>query len=305
MKNHSILQFFQKKDQLTLDNKAYKKLVDELFVWLLKSDKVTNDISSKNLFTDEKIISACIITREMITVAGLEEIEYLIKNFTDLQTNILCLDGDEITPGQSLLKINGDIREVLAYERTILNILQRMCGIATETQNIVNKISDQKPFIAATRKTIWGLLDKKAVAMGGGLTHRLDLSDGILIKDNHLMFMSATDTLSKLLKQVNNTLIEIEVEDKTTLFELIKLFNQKETKNVLTILLDNFYTKDVTTIMSKIDHQANIIFEASGGITKDNITDWAQTGVDIISLGSLTHSTKSSNLSLEILGPVS
>ncbi len=304
MKNDIINKFFQKKEQLTLANDRYQKLVHDLIVWLLESDQVTHDATTKALFSKEQIAKARIITRQQITVAGLEEIIYLIQTFTTLQYTSLCKDGDRVEAGQLLIEIQGNIKEILAFERIILNILQRLSGIATETNNIISQIKqltiNHQPFIAATRKTIWGLLDKKAVAMGGGLTHRLDLSDGILVKDNHLMLISASDALQTLLKQVENTLIEIEVEDEQTLKQLVTLFTQTTTDNVLAILLDNFSPEKAKNVLSQLSPQPNIIFEASGGITDENIIEWAGTGVDIISLGALTHSSKAADLSLEI-----
>jgi nicotinate-nucleotide pyrophosphorylase (carboxylating) len=296
----SIQKFFQKKEQLTLANKNYQALVHDLFIWLLKSDQVENDLTTKNLFSQNKKVTSRIITRQKTSVAGLEEIAYLIKAFTHLNATFSCNDGDTLEKNQEIMQLSGNIKELLAYERVILNVLQRMSGIATETQNIVSSIGSGKPFIAATRKTIWGLLDKKAVAMGGGLTHRLDLSDGILVKDNHLMLLSTKEALSKLLTKVENTLIEIEVEDESNLTELVTLFVENQTTNVLAVLLDNFTSEKAKAALSAIERHPNVIFEASGGITKTNIHEWADAGVDIISLGALTHSSKAADISLEM-----
>lgn len=306
MKNDFIQKFFQKKEQLTLANKTYQNLVHVLVVWLLENDHVQKDQTTKLLFGKKiKNDKAKIITREPITVAGLEEICYLINTFTSLKPTIINIDGRHLQPGETIMKLQGNTWEILAYERVILNLLQRLSGIATETYKIISRVeqlnSQHKPQIAATRKTPWGLLDKKAVAMGGGLTHRLNLADGILVKDNHLMLLSATEALTKLLPTVNNTLIEIEVENKQDLFALIETFNQNQTDNALAILLDNFTPDQARQAISELKPQANIIYEASGGITQNNVSNWATTGVDIISLGSLTHSPKAADLSLEII----
>lgn len=266
----------------------------------MENDQVANDLTTKSLFTKNPNANSRIITRQKIIVAGLEEIGYLIKTFTKLEAKFLCKDGDSLEKGQEMLQITGDVKQLLSFERVIINILQRMSGIATETKNIIDAVHADKPFIAATRKTHWGLLDKKAVAMGGGLTHRLNLSDGILVKDNHLMFMTAPETLQQLVQTVHKTLIEIEVEDEENLKQLVELFKQTKTDNVLGILLDNFSPQETQNALSAITPQENIIYEASGGITKENIAAWAQAGVDIISLGALTHSAKAADLSLEI-----
>lgn len=284
-----------------MENPVYQKSVHDLFVWLLENDQADNDLTTKSLFAnEEKTARARIITRQTITVAGLEEIEYLIKTFTKLSSKYLSNDSDQREKNQTLLEIEGDIKEILAYERVMLNILQRFCGIATETNAVVSQIQKDKPCIAATRKTPWGLLDKKAVAMGGGMTHRLNLSDGILVKDNHLILVDAAAALEKLLQTVDNTLIEIEVEDEKHLQELVNVFTDKQTDNVLGVLLDNFTPENAKKSLAEIAKHSNIIYEASGGITSANMHEWAESGVDIISLGALTHSPKAADVSLEI-----
>lgn len=301
--NHSdsIHKFFQKKDQLTLVNKHYAMQVHDLIVWLLKNDEVQHDLTTENLFPEEKRVNSRIITRQKTTIAGLEEVAYLIATFTKLEIQLLCKDGDHLEANQEIMHLKGDVREILAYERFFLNILQRLSGIATETHHIVSKLRDGKPYIAATRKTVWGPLDKKAVAIGGGLTHRLSLADGILVKDNHLMLISATEALQKLLQTVADTLIEIEVEDEENLNQLVTLFTKTQTNNVLGILLDNFSPAKAKQVLASIKKYPNVIYEASGGITTDNINEWAKTGVDIISLGALTHSPKAADISLDII----
>ena len=179
-------------------------------------------------------------------------------------------------------------------------MLQRMCGIATETATIIEKIEHDKPQIAATRKTLWGLLDKKAVAVGGGLTHRLNLSDGILVKDNHLLALSAKEIIQKVLQTNQTTLIEIEVETEDHLRELVEEFSKKDSPHALAILLDNFTPHEVKKVLERIPSHPRIMYEASGGITPENIGDWTQTGVDVLSLGALTHSSKAANLSLDL-----
>lgn len=277
-----------------------------LFRWLLQNDQVTNDLTTNSLFPTDHIVTASLITRQGATIAGIEEITYLIKTFTQLKITAFCKDRDTLQSGDQLLTIQGNLKELLAYERVMLNILQRLSGIATETHLLISEIEKlnlkRPPYIAATRKTVWGYLDKKAVAMGGGLTHRLDLADGILVKDNHLMLASPKEILQTLLQTVEKTLIEIEVEDEASLQELVTDFEGSKSSNALAILLDNFTPAEAKQILTNLDRKRNIVFEASGGITKENILDWAQTGVDIISLGALTHSSKSANFSLEIEG---
>ena len=185
------------------------------------------------------------------------------------------------------MQIKGKIKDILKLERTILNILQRMSGIATTTNNIINKNKKSQALIVPTRKTQWGLLDKRAVSLGGGGTHRLGLYDWILIKDNHIK-------ISNFKFQISN-FFEIEVK------------NEKELKLALTtkpdaIMLDNFSAKKIKQILKKYQKKLQkTIIEASGGINEKNISKYYNSNVDIISLGSLTHSVKSLDISLKII----
>lgn len=317
--NNLVSKYFDKSDQLHITNAAYKDCVSNLFSWLLTNDHVDNDITTKLLFTHKTTpkATAKIISRNNACIAGIEEITFLIDTFTHLTYNVIKHDGDLVAAGDTLMKISGHPEEILVYERTMLNILQRLIGIATETHKYVSYITSlnlaQSPYIAATRKTIWSLLDKKAVAVGGGLTHRLTLSDGILVKDNHLMLIkdmfqlhSEKDTVVKtvtiFLEKVDHTLIEVEVEQKESIPDLIHTFHKNKKENVLGILLDNFSPLVATELIKGLQQYnlENIFFEASGGITSDNLSAWAKSGVDVISLGALTHSIKAADISLDM-----
>lgn len=291
-----------------MTNHKYQKTVDTLFNWLITSDYAENDITAK--FLDNKSIQASIRTRQDIVVSGIEEIEYFLKKYPEISFQKKVNDGEQIKIGDELALISGRSGKILSLERTILNILQRMSGIATQTHKFAQILSPIR--VAATRKTPWMLLDKKAVAVGGGLTHRLDLSDGILIKDNHLQILknennlkdeqeAVTYALKTILPQVTNTSIEIEVTTKESANAAIKAFSVKN--NSLTIMLDNWDVKDARNFLKDVTANPNassIIFEASGNINESNLKDWARTGVDIISSGALTHSVKAADLSLSI-----
>lgn len=308
-----ILKFFQKTDQLTVENTGYKKTISSFFQWLIDNDKVNNDKTTK--FFHNLPAKAKIIAKQEGIVAGLEEVNFLLKKHTNLNFKPLLKDGNKFTNGTEIAQIKGKFHEILGYERTILNILQRMSGIATETNKLINLINqrpacagrpttnDQRPLIAATRKTPWMSLDKKAVAVGEGLTHRLNLSDEILIKDNHLNHISIENALKILDDKYQNELIEIEITDNHQAQQVIKTFIGLRSNNTLAILMDNFtplLAKQTLDNLRKEFDLSEIIFEASGGINKNNLSEWAKTGVDIISLGALTHSTHASNLSLEL-----
>lgn len=304
-KSTIILKYFQKKNQLTVKNKKYQKTISTLFQWLIDNDKGDSDKTTK--FLPNNNIKAIIIAKQTGIIAGLEEVEYLLGKYTQLVFKPKTKDGSRINNLETIVEIQGKSHEILAYERTILNILQRMSGIATATNNLITLINLQlttynlQPFISATRKTPWMSLDKKAVAVGGGLTHRLNLSDGILVKDNHLIFVTIENALKILTGNYQGELIEIEVTDAKQASQVLEAF-QPSHNNYLAILLDNFTPPTVKSLLSNLGHlkRSQIIFEASGGINEGNIQEWAETGVDILSLGSLTHSSRATNLSLEL-----
>jgi nicotinate-nucleotide pyrophosphorylase (carboxylating) len=321
MSKHTIIKkHFQKIEQLTTTNPMYRRCVDNLCEWILKNDQVQRDMTTKLLFPKTPHeIKARIISRQAITVAGIEEILYLLDTFTDIHAAVEAKDGSHIEANQTILELQGSPAEILAYERTILNMLQRLSGIATSTFAIIEQIKklniEHPPLIASTRKTMWSQLDKKAVALGGGATHRLNLSDGVLVKDNHLLLLKdqyglsnepdlATKTLEILSKKAEDMLIEIEVEKRESIDALIIAHATFKSSNTLCIMLDNFSPNDVKTIIADLRKKydlSNILFEASGGITSSTIDAWAKTGVDVLSLGVLTHSTKAVDLSLEII----
>ena len=208
-KQKLILKFFQKDGQLKISNQAYRQTITSLFRWLIANDEIEKDITSQLLKLHPKK-TARIISHESATVAGIEEISYLIKQFTKLSFKPLLKDCNAVKNKQAVAQIQGSSNEILAYGRTIINFLQRMSGIATQTNHLI-KQTPSNIYLAATRKTPWGSLDKKAVTVGGGLTHRLNLSDGILIKDNHLKLISIQEALIKTFK-LHHQLIEIEVK---------------------------------------------------------------------------------------------
>ncbi len=323
-KTSLILKYFQKSDQLVVGNKEYQKTLSSFFQWLTENDKITDDKTTK--YFPDLPSKAKIITKQEGILSGIEEIEFLLEKYTPLNFKSLMKDGSQFKSGAEVAEITGKSHKILSYERTILNILQRMSGISTETYRLINLINTshvanssdrghllqvKPPFIAATRKTPWMSLDKKAVAVGGGLTHRLNLSDGILIKDNHLTSTSIKTSIKLLMNKYQNELIEIEVENEKEAHNAIKIFQNLTTHNHLTILLDNFTPANAKKLLRDLPRRkaglnnlydlSEIIIEASGGIENSNILEWAQTGVDIISLGELTHSPQALNLSMEVV----
>ena len=310
--NKVIKQYFDKGSLLTTKNKTYANTCLELFDFQIKQDLVENDITSKIIDGQYKDIMANIIAKQSGVVAGIEEVTYLINKKTKLKIKQIIKDGSKINKGDILVELIGNPLEILKFERTILNILQRMSGIATLTNRLITK-NYLKTHLASTRKTLWGLLDKKSVSTGGGLTHRLSLSDEILIKDNHIDLsaeksgVSRLKSLENILNYINEKQIkkpfEIEVESEKEAYFLSEQYQKTNISAPLIIMLDNFKPLDAKKTIHKIRNHTNelkIFFELSGGINEVNIKDYDHAGADVISLGALTHSPKALDISLQL-----
>lgn len=310
--NSIIRQYFDKSHLLTVKNKVYSKTCLELFNFQTKNDLVENDITSKIISGKYSEITADVISKQSGVVAGIEEVIYMINKKTNLTVKQIIKDGTKISGKDLLLKITGDPLEILKYERTILNIMQRMSGIATLTNFLIVENNLKTP-LASTRKTLWSLIDKKAVFVGGGLTHRLSLSDEILFKDNHIDILAKKSQVTRLesfkmiINQIKINLVknpfEIEVESEKEAYFLNNLYQQTNILAPLFIMLDNFKPSIAVKTIKTIRRQKNsqeIFFELSGGINEGNIKDYDQVGADVISLGSLTHSPKALDISLQL-----
>jgi nicotinate-nucleotide pyrophosphorylase (carboxylating) len=299
MRNELVLEFWDRNGNLNLRNNKYSSFVKNLIKIQLKEDIVGGDITTESTIPRNKKIKAKIISNQDGIVAGIEECSL----FTASEKLIkIKNDGDIVKKGDVIVEITGNASNILSYERTLLNIMQRMSGIATQTYN-TKKLIKNKCQITATRKTLLHLIDKKAVVVGGGLTHRLNLNDFILIKDNHLQILDNDDKKALKLagKNSKSRNIEIEVKDEKEAMEAAKtIFNLKSDK-LYVILFDNMEATIIKDTISKINNiKNNILFEASGNINEKNIKEYSETGVDVVSLGMLTHSVKAFDMSLEI-----
>ncbi len=279
-----------------------KKILEEKVRKLLEEDLGMGDVTTALTIPATTIVEAEIIAKEAGIIAGIEEVLALLESL-DLQTTILAIDGSKIGKRTTIMKISGNARTLLSIERTLLNILSRMSGIATKTNRIVNKVqrAGYKGRIASTRKVAPGLsyFDKKAAMLGGADTHRLHLDDLVLIKDNHL---AITRDISKTVEEVRNTTsfskkIEIEVSTKSDALEAAEA-------GADIIMLDNFSPREIKetmTLLRKKGLREKVLIEASGGINEENILEFADTGVDIISLGEITDSVEALDTNLEIV----
>lgn len=275
--------------------------MDDVIKFMLKEDEGFGDITSNALIPEDKTFYAKLVSKDDGILAGIEVINGMFEEYgIDILSSMD--DGDKIKKGDILLELEGNARKILLLERTALNLLMRMSGVATKTNRIVKSVNEinDKIRVAGTRKTAPALqkFDKMAIFIGGGDPHRSALDDMVLIKDNHIAVVgSVEEALKRAKKNVSfSKKIEIEVENVDDAViaakngaDIIMFDNMspKEAQNTLDILIEN-------------DLRENVLIEISGGITEDNILDYAPLDVDIISLGSLTHQASSLNFSLDM-----
>jgi len=270
----------------------------------IQEDLGTGDVTSENIRFKDKVVSGVIIykSKKPGILCGMEESEILFQMF-GCDTKCMTKDGMKLSSKTQVMEINGKAKNILKVERTALNLLMRMSGIATNTRkflDITRKI-DPSILIAATRKTAPGLriFDKKAVLVGGGTTHRLRLDDMVLIKDNHLQIEKSISKLIPFIKKRVGSSIQIECEVRN-LSGALEAINSGA--NI--IMLDNFSPLNVKKTILKIAQlglRDKVKIEVSGGITLENISKYAISRPDIISVGQLTHSSPSLDFSLKIV----
>jgi nicotinate-nucleotide pyrophosphorylase (carboxylating) len=272
--------------------------IEEIINNALTEDIGEGDHTTLSTVPADAVKNVRMIAKQAGIVCGTEIAAKVFKTIEpDLTVDILRCDGEVIVPGDVILRVSGKAQAILMGERTALNFIQRMSGIATKTHSLMKKVEETKVKLLDTRKTTPLLreLEKYAVKCGGGDNHRFGLFDMVLIKDNHVDFaggiraaiLSANDYLVAHGKQLQ---IEIEVRNFDELQEAL------QTGNIHRIMLDNFTPEQIHTALTVIDGKYPV--EASGGITEENIRQYAETGVDYISVGALTHHIKSLDISL-------
>ncbi len=274
--------------------------IDPIIERALAEDIANGDITSEAIIPKGLYGKASLLIKEPGVLAGIEVAGRVFKKVDpDLEVTYIIRDGEAMEVGDVAALVTGRVMSILKAERTALNFLQRLSGIATMTAKYVAETTDLNARIYDTRKTTPGLriLEKYAVRMGGGCNHRIDLGDAILIKDNHIAALRATGmTLKEIIHKARQnapagTVIEIEVTTTKEAFEALK-------SGADIIMLDNMQPNEMRQVTGVTCGKARL--EASGGITLDNVHHAAMTGVDIISIGALTHSVKSLDISLEL-----
>jgi len=276
-----------------------KNLIDLFIKNAIAEDLGDGDHTSLSTIPAGATGKAKLLIKEDGILAGVElAMEIFSQVDASLKTELFLSDGDDVKYGDVAFTVAGSSHAILLAERLVLNCMQRMSGIATKTNRIVKLLAPYQTQLLDTRKTTPGLryIEKWAVRIGGGVNHRIGLYDMILIKDNHVDYaggISQAITAANAYLQDKGKVLEIEIEVRN----LAELGSVLENGKVNRIMLDNFSFSDLKEAVKLIDHK--YITEASGGITEDNVTAYADCGVDFISMGALTHSVKSLDMSLK------
>jgi nicotinate-nucleotide pyrophosphorylase (carboxylating) len=309
---------------LNFKNQDYLEILnDHTFKDVLRDLSPDGDITSDCVFDEnKKVVEAKIIAKESGILAGIAELIWFLGKCKKFNIKILFFkkDGEKLKKGDVVLKFQAKVKSILMIERVILNLLQRMSGIATETFDLVQELpKNSKIKVCATRKVPFTLLDKKAVSIGGGFTHRLNLSDAILIKDSHIDVFGRDQILKVVEKALENMkklaidkdrggktkakFFEVEVLNIEEALKIAKFFKKAHLKIPSVIMLDNFEIVEIEKtldLLEKENLRKNLLIEVSGGINAKNIQKYAKLNIDFISVGYITNSPKALDLSLKI-----
>lgn len=297
---------FDRGKALTLDNNFYKVYITELFDFLLKYDRYDSDSSLLPDSIYNKTVSASVISKDAGVTSCVDEISFFIES-KGLEIRPLKTEGEFFQQGDILLEITGKASRILSLERVILNVFQRVCAISTATKRLVEKIAGTECQLAATRKTLLGLIEKKAVSSAGGLTHRLNLEEAAMIKDNHLKLLgnSLEEAIREIIKRKPKlNFLEVEVKNVNELERILEFVIRELVGVPIVIMFDHFKPEDISAVVDDLRKTPalynSIFLEASGNITEENILEYAQSGVDVISMGCITHSVKAKDFTLLI-----
>lgn len=299
---------------LTLENPAYVQALHGLTSELLRQDAERGDLTVDALGIADRECTFEIRAKESGIAAGIDEAMWLYQR-EGLMSRRGVNEGSCVTPGEALLSVRGSAKTLFRLERVIVNLMQRMSGIATATQRLVKIASEKSPnaHVLATRKTPWGLLDKRAVHICGGGTHRLSLGDAILIKTNHLLFTSASQQggMEKNIRRAFEnrraaSFFEIEVTDKGEAVLAARVLRDLQSTGgacPCILMLDNFTPAEAAAAVTELqaqDLREAVLIEASGN-AEASLAAYAAAGVDAISVGALTHSVRVLDLSARLI----
>lgn len=283
------------------DDYLHDSRIGRLIEQALKEDIGFGDVTSESVIPEDQLGKALFQAKENGVLSGLQ-LAGLVFQYVDSQTTteILVPDGELVNAGERIGEIHGPVRSILLGERVALNFLQRMSGVATLTHKFVHAVSGTSAKITDTRKTVPGLrvLDRKAVRDGGGVNHRFGLDQMVLIKDNHIAAAgNISEAVARCREYLRQHKLQVKVEVETTTMRQVE--ECLKCGGIDRIMLDNFELDRMAEAVRLINHSAEV--EASGGVTLQTVRAIAETGVDFISVGALTHSSKALDISLELV----
>lgn len=306
-----IKQTFFRGATLALEDPAYRRSVLGLTDALLQDDLSRGDLTAMALALPPARVSAAVIARESGIVAGLQEFAFLYRR-QGVDVVLQKTDGDAIRSGDTVLLAQGEDAKLLALERLGLNLLQRMSGISSAAHGLQQRIrqAGSETAIVGTRKTPWGLLDKRALHLGGAGTHRLSLGDAILIKNNHLQLLADREEEAAPLAierawkfRGQSAFIEVEVRSEAAARAAAATYRDLQERSgeefPCVLMLDNMTPAEIAAVLGALRRENLLdyaLVEASGGISEANAVEYAATGVDAISIGALTHSVRALDL---------
>lgn len=277
-----------------------ERIISKIVANALAEDIGSGDVTSAYFVPETQKCRSRVVARQAAVIAGVGACHEAFRQVdSTLHVVPLVEDGDAVSDGEEVMLINGSTRSILRAERVSLNLLQQLSGVASMTRRFVDEIRGTQAKILDTRKTVPGLriLQKKAVLAGGGANHRMGLWDRVMIKDNHLLAGSSPKHLQECIDSLKRDRPDILVEFEADTLRQVKMF--LDLRGVDIILLDNMAPNDMREAIAL--GQGRMRFEASGGVNLKTVRRIAETGVDFISIGALTHSPPAVDLSLEIL----
>lgn len=274
--------------------------VSKLINLALEEDIGSGDVTAEFFVPEHRRARGCIVARADGVLAGVEvAVEVIRRVDANIRVEVLLQDGATMTTGDCVMHLEGEARTLLTAERTVLNFLQRLSGVATMTRSFVEAVDGTGATIIDTRKTTpgWRRLEKQAVVAGGGQNHRMGLYDRAMVKDNHLVVEGGVDALRQAISALKNHRPSVEVELEADTLEQVEQFLALEELDHL--LLDNMSNEQMRRAVEMRGGRERPFLEASGGVNLETVRGIAETGVEFISVGALTHSAVALDLSME------
>ncbi len=275
----------------------------ELIMMALEEDIGDGDVTSEFFIPGDRLARAFVKVRRAGVVSGVQVAQQVFLEVDpNLQVQIMVDDGSKVGEGAMLMQVEGKARSILTAERTALNFLQRLSGVATITSRYVEKVKHTRARILDTRKTTPGYrsLEKKAVVDGGGTNHRMGLYDRAMVKDNHLVAEGGIETLQEAITKLKEAKPHVQVELEADSLEQVAAYLGMT--GIDYILLDNMSLEQLSEAVEMRGENYRVRLEASGGVTLETLAEIAETGVDFISVGALTHSAPALDISLDFVG---